>query len=283
MKIQIRSLKLPVATFLAASSLLAFAQTSPPLRSYAISGVENTSSYDATHGWTYATNNFTGTLDMLSPTNAQLTEVYADGSSVSRELILAWYFAPAAPAQGGTAAEVPDPTDPVIKRTTYNLGLQFDGLRYTASANFQTRAWMSVVPAIYDWFVVAYGDFAGFVVSPLGGYDISGSEQAGKKTSTYTGTFKLVSPTAAQLTKVDAGGTTTAVNLAVQPPVDVNAASQTVSATQIENKPAQSTSYALDLQLNGTKYSVSSVYATTQTKNRKTSTVSTGSFSGTQP
>ena len=283
MKIRFDSLKLPVTTFLAASSLLAFAQTSPPLRSYAISGVENTSSYDTTRGWTYATNTFTGTLNMLSETNAMLTKVYADGSSVSRELILAWTFDPAAPAQGGTAAEVPDPTDPVIKRTTYTLGVQFDGLRYTVSGTFQTRAWMSVIPGTYDWFVVAYGDFTGFVVSPLGGYDISGSEQAGKKTSTFTGMFTLVSPTDAQLITVDAGGATTTVNLAVQPAVDVNATSQTVSATQIENKPSQSTSYALDLQLIGTKYSVDSVYATTQTKGRKTSTVSTGTFSGAQP
>lgn len=271
------------AAFVVVSTFLAFSQTPAPLRSYAISGVENTRSFNSATGWTYATNNFTGTLDMLSATNAMLTKVYADGSSVSRELILGWYFDPAAPVQGGTAAERPDPTDPVIKRTTYNLGLQFDGLRYAASGNFLTRAWMSVIAGRYDWFNVAYGDFAGAVVSPVGNYNVTGSEKAGKTTSNFTGMFTLSSPTAGTLVKRYASGVTTTLNLAMAPAVDLSAANQTVTAMQIENAPGQSTDYAVNLQLNGTLYSVSSVYSTTQTKGRKTSTVSTGGFSGAQP
>lgn len=254
-----------------------------PLRRYAITGVENTRSYNSTSGWSYATNNFTGSLDMLSATNATLTKVYADGSSVSRELILHWYFDPASPAQGGTAVEVPDPTDPVIKRTTYSLSLQFDGLRYTAAGSFLTKAWMSVLPGFYDWFNVAYGDFAGQVVSPVGNYVIAGAEKSGKTTSSYTGTFTLGSPTTATLVRNHSSGATTTVNLAIAPAVDLSAASQTVTATQIENAPNQVTSYALALQLNGSRYAVSSAYATTQTKGRKTSTVATGSFAGAQP
>ena len=283
MKTRWSFLKSPLAaTLMLAAASLAHSQIAP-LRSYAISGVENTRSYSPTSGWTHSTNSFNGTLDMLSSTNAMLTKVYADGSSVSRELILGWYFDPAAPAQGGTAAEVPDPTDPVIKRTTYTLGLQFDGLRYTASGNFLTRAWMSVIPGIWDWFNVAYGNFAGDVVSPVGNYNITGSEKSGKTTSAYTGTFTLSSPSTGTLVKNYANGITTTVNLAVSPSVDLSAATQIVTATQIENAPGKSTSYAIALQLGGTKYSVNSVYATTQTKGRKTSTVSAGIFSGAQP
>lgn len=283
MKTPLTFLKCPLAaTLMLAAASLAHAQIAP-LRSYAISGVENTRSYSPTGGWTYATNDFAGTLDMVSSTTAVLTKVYADGSSVSRELILAWYFDPAAPAQGGTAAEVPDPTDPVIKRTTYTLGLQFDGLRYTASGSFLTRAWMSVLPGIWDWFNVAYGNFAGEVVSPVGNYNITGSEKSGKTTSAYTGTFTLSSPATGTLVKNYPNGVTTTVNLAVSPAVDLSAATQMVTATQIENASGQSTSYAIGLQLEGTKYSVNATYATTQTRGKKTSTVSAGSFSGAQP
>lgn len=270
------------AVLLLASAGIVSAQNTP-LRSYAISGVENTRSYNATSGWTYATNNFAGTLDFLSATNALLTKVYADGSSTSRELILGWYFDPTVSAQGGTAVEVPDPNDPLIRRTTYNLGLQFDGLRYTASGNFLTRAWMSVIPGVYDWFNVAYGNFTGHVVSPVGNYTIAGSEKSGKTTSNYTGTFTLNSPASGTLVRNYASGVTTTVNLAIIPAVDLSAANQTVTAIQLENTPSQSTSYAVNLQLTGTLYSVTSVYSTTQTKGRKTSTVSTGSFTGTQP
>jgi hypothetical protein len=283
MKLQNPTLKLAIAaTLLVATTFISTAQTAP-LRSYAISGIDNARSYDAAHGWSYATNLFTGTLNFLSPTNAILTKVYADGSSTSRELILGWYFDPAATAQGGTAVEVPDPTDPVIKRTTYNLGLQFDGLRYTASGNFLTRAWMSVIPGIYDWFNVAYGNFSGQVVSPVGSYNITGSDKAGKATSGYTGTLSLSSLTTATLVKNYTSGITTTVNIIISPAVDLSAATQTLTGTQIESAAGQSTGYAITLQLNDTKYSVSSIYATTQTKGRKTTTVLTGSFTGSQP
>ena len=282
MKAQLISMKSPLtAALVLAAASFAHSQTAP-LRSYAISGVENAASYSPTSGWTYSTNHFTGTLDMLSSTNAMLTKVYADGTSVSRELILAWYFDLAAPTQGGTAVEVPDPADPLIKRTIWNLGLQFDGLRYTASGNFQTRAWMSVIPGVYDWFIVAYGNFAGEVVSPVGNYNITGSEKTGKKANAYSGTFTLSSPTTATLVRNYSSGIPTTVNLAISPAVDLSATNQNVTATQVENAPNQSTRYAINLQLDGTLYSITSDYSTTQTKNRKVSTVSTGSFSGAQ-
>ena len=284
MKTTFHSLKLILAAALVvASPFFTVAQTSPPLRSYAISGIENSRDFVATRGWIVSTQTFSGTLELVTTTDARLTKIYADGSSVVRDLILHWVVDLAAPTQGGTAAEVPDPNDPVIKRTTYSLGLQFDGLRYTASGNFQTRAWMSVSPGIYDWFIVAYGDFSGFVVSPIGNYAVAGSEKSGKATSTYTGTFTLLSPLSGKLTKNYTGGATMTVNLALLSAVDLTVPSQTIAATQIENQPSQSTGYALDLQLNGMKYSVNSVYVTTQTKGRKTSTVSTGSFRGAQP
>ena len=150
MKAQLISLKSPLtAALVLAAASFAHSQTAP-LRSHAISGVENAASYSPTSGWTYATNHFTGTLDMLSSTNAMLTKVYADGTSVSRELILAWYFDLAAPTQGGTAVEVPDPADPLIKRTIWNLGLQFDGLRDVDMA-FQRTVDETIDRVLTEW------------------------------------------------------------------------------------------------------------------------------------
>lgn len=277
----LKSLVLLLAVF-CASALISTAQT-PPLRSYAISGVDNTRSFTPALGWTYATNSFSGTLAFPSPTNALLTKIYADGSSTTRELILGWYFDPAAPAQGGTAVEVPDPNDPVIKRTTYNLSLSFDGVQQATSGNFLTRAWMSVIAGRYEWVNVAYGDFTGQAASPLGSYSVAGSESVGRKTCTYSGTFSLTSPTTGTLVKSYANGTSLTVNLAIDPPVDSSVAVQDVTATQIENRPGQRTSYGINLQLNGTLYSVTSVYSTTQKLGRRTRTVSTGVFSGSQP
>lgn len=258
------------------------AQSTPPLRSYAIAGTENSRSYDPASGWTQSTQAFSGTLDLVTATEARLTKVYATGDSVTRDLILQWAVDLSAPSQGGAAVEAPDPNDPVIKRTTYNLALKFDGLRYTAAGNFLTRAWMSVIPGIYDWFNVAYGDFAGSVVSPIGIYNITGWEQAGKNTASYAGTFTLLTPSTAQLAWTSSNGAST-VNLLLDSAVDPLAESQTVTATQIENQPGQTTTYILTFNLAGVRYSIDSVYARTEIKGKKTRVLATGAFSGSQP
>ena len=121
------------------------------------------------------------------------------------------------------------------------------------------------------------------MISPVGSYNISGAEKSGRTTSAYTGTFTLTSPTTAQLTKNYFSGATVTLNLALPLPLDVSAATQTVSAAQIENARGQGTDYALTLQLNGTKYSVASAYATSQNKGRKSVTIAGGAFGGAQP
>ena len=283
MQMNFNLIKVGFAAALAFSPVVIHAQTTAPLRSYAITGTENSRYYDTIQGWIVSTQTFTGTFDLTTTTDARLTKVYPDGTTVVKDLILQWVVDLNAPSQGGMAAEVPDPNDPLIKRTTYNLSLQSDGIRYTASGNFTTRAWMSVIPGIYDWFNVAYGDFSGFVVSPLGDYAISGSDKAGKTITSYTGTFTLTSTTSGRLTKVYPGNITNTVTLMLSSPVDMTAATQTVLATQVEHQPNQSTTYSGDLQLNATRYSVSAAYVTTQSKGNTSRTISTGSFTGLQP
>ncbi len=282
MKTTLTTLKHLFAAALLGATLLGASAQTAPLRSYAISGTNNVRSYSPATGWTYGTNPFTGTLDFLSPTNARLTKIFADGTSTAHELILGWYFDPTLAAQGGTAVELPDPLDPIIKRTTYNLALGFDGVRHTASGNFLTRAWMSVIAGRYEWMNVAYGDFSGQTTSPLGSYTISGSEKAAKRTAKYTGTLTLSSPTTGTLTRNYANGTSTTVNIDIAPAVDLSAANQTVTAVQTENASGQRTIYAVNLQSGGTRYSVNSHYSTTQTRGRRTTTVATGSFTGLQ-
>ncbi|HTL59125.1 MAG TPA: hypothetical protein VL361_25855 [Candidatus Limnocylindrales bacterium] len=276
-------IKVAFAAALAFSPAIVHSQTAASLRSYAISGTENSRYFDAIQGWIVSTQTFSGTFDLTTLTDARLTKVYPDGTTVVKDLILQWVVDLNAPTQGGMAVEVPDPNDPIIKRTTYNLSLQSDGIRYTASGNFTTRAWMSVIPGIYDWFNVAYGDFSGLVVSPLGDYFINGTEKAGKTISIYTGILTLTSPTTGRLTKVYPGNVTNTVNLMLQSALDLTAATQTVVATQVEHQPNQSTIYSCDLQLNGIHYSVSGTYFTTQMKGNTSRTISTGNFAGLQP
>jgi hypothetical protein len=282
MKTLLITLRNLLATMLLGTTVLGAAAQTAPLRSYVISGTNNIRSYNPATGWTHGTNPFTGTLDFLSATNARLTKVFADGTSTAHELILGWYFDPALTAQGGTAVERPDPVDPVIKRTTYNLALQFDGVRHTAGGNFLTRAWMSVIAGRYEWMNVAYGDFAGQTASPLGTYSITGSEKAARRTATYTGTLTLSSPTTGTLVRTYTNGTSTTVNLDLSPAVDLSVANQTVTAVQIENARGQRTIYAVNLQLGGSLYSVNSHYTVTQTRGRRTTTLATGSFAGAQ-
>lgn len=283
MQTKLNFIKVAFATALAFSPAILHAQSPAPLRSYAIAGTENARYFDAAQGWIVSTQAFSGTFDLTSVTDARLTKVYPDGTAAVRDLILQWVVDLNAPSQGGLAVEVPDPTDPVIKRTTYNLGLQSDGIRYTASGNYLTRAWMSVLPGIYDWFNVAYGDFNGFVVSPLGDYAISGTEKSGKTVSSYTGTLTFTSPTTGRLLKVYPGSVTNTVNLVVQPALDVTAAGQSVLATQVEHQPNQSTAYSFALQLQGTRYSASGAYSTIQMKGNSSRTIATGSCTGSQP
>jgi hypothetical protein len=172
----------------------------------------------------------------------------------------------------------------LIERTTYVIALKFDGLRYTMNASFTTRAYLSVLPGIYDWFNVAYGDFNGFVVSPLGIYNVSGSEKIGKTTVSYSGTFSLLSTTTAQLTKIFVSGTTSTVDLVLQKAVDLQAPAQTVAATEAQNSGNELTTYSLSLQLSSNNdYAVSSSYATVQVKGKSLKEVSNGIFVGTQP
>lgn len=283
MYLNLNVIKAAFATALAFSPLIAPAQTAGSLRSYAITGTEQSRYFDPTQGWIVSTQIFTGTFDLTTQTDAHLTKVYSDGTTVVKDLVLGWVVDLNAPSQGGTAAEVPDPNDPVIKRTTYSLGLQWDGVRFTATGNFITKAWMSVIPGIYDWFNVAYGNFSGFVVSPLGDYLVTGTDKTGKTVSSYSGTLTLTSTTAGQLTKVYPGSVTNTVNLVMQSPLDLTAASQTVSATQVEHQPNQSTSYLFDLQLNGTHYSVTGTSLTALAKGNTVRTISTGNFIGLQP
>ncbi len=277
---QFRSVKLAMTLALLGAPLALAAQTTP-LRSYATSGTEHARTYDAASGWTETVQTFTGTLELVTTTEARLTKHYADGTSVVRELILHWVVDLNAPVQGGTAAEVPDASDPVIKRTIYELGLQFDGLRYTMLGSYTTRAYLAIT-GYYQWYNVAYGDFTGAVVSPVGYYNISGTEKVGKTTSSYSGVFELLSESNARLTKVFTDGTTTTVDLYMETPVDLGAASQTVTAAQAQNQVNQTTSYLLDLNLNGTAYDVDCTYATKQQKGKTIRTVGTGAFAGTQ-
>lgn len=275
------SFKIAIAAALCGVPLVS-AQSTTPLRSYATSGTEHARSYDPATGWTETIQTFGGKFDLLSSTTAQITKIYADGSSVVRDLVLHWTVDLSAPTQGGTAAEIPDPTDPIIKRTTYTIGLQSDGLRDTMLGSYLTRAYLDITGR-YDWWNVAYGDFTGVVVSPLGAYNVTGSEKAGKTTSKYTGTFTLLSPTSAKLTRNYTSGASSTVNIALEPAVDLTAASQTVSGAQIENAANQSTTYNITLQLDGTSYAVSSSYSTVQAKGKTVREVANGIFLGNQP
>lgn len=274
-----KSMKLAATVALLCAPLALAAQTTP-LRSYSTSGTENLHTYDPATGWTDSVQTFTGTFDLLTTTDARLTKVYANGTTVVRDLVLHWTVDQNAPVQGGTAAELSDATDPVVKRTTYQIGLEFDGLRYTMVSSFTTRAYLSII-GYYQWYNVAYGDIAGAVVSPVGYYQISGSEKSGKTTTTYTGTFALTSSTTAQLTRIAADGSSTTVDLALQTPVDLEAASQTITAVQAGASSAVTT-YTVNLNLNGISYDVDCTYSMIQVKGKTVRTTGTGIFLGSQ-
>ena len=267
------------ATALCAAGLSTHAQSTPLLRSYSISGNEDTHYYSS--GWVTAAQTYTGTFDLLSETEARFTKHYADGSSIARDLILHWEVDLNASVQSGTAAEVPDPTNPVIERTTYVVSLQTDGVRHTMQASFETRAFLTIPPFSANWYPVAYGEFGGHVVSPLGTYGIHGTEQSGKTVNTYSGTLQLLSASAGRLTKVYANGTSTTVNLALSS-LDLDLGDQSLAAVQVENAPGQVTTYEMGLSLSGTLYTVQATHETIAFKGRNSRTVGTGSFGGTQ-
>jgi len=278
-----RSLQFTVLAALITFPNWVAAQTTQAVLSYATTGSEHVRSYDAASGWSEAVRTYTGKFDLLTTTDARLTKIYAEGSAVARDLIFQWVVDPNAPAQSGGAAEVPDPTDPLIERTTYVIVLKFDGVHYSMSGSFTTRAYFAVSPGIYDWFNVAYGDFSGFLVSPLGTYNITGSEKTGKTTLSYAGTFSLFSTISAQLAKIFADGSTSTVDLVLETPVDLQAPIQTLSATQVQNLNNQLTTYSLNLQLSDRDYVVSSSYTTAQVKGKSVKEIRNGIFMGAQP
>lgn len=267
---------------LAVATHFASAQNPTPLRSYAVSGTETTRTYNVATGWTEATHTYTGHFDLVTLTDAQLTKVYDDHSEVVRDLILHWTVDLNAPTQGGTAAELPDPNDPIIERTVYSIGLQYDGVRYTMSASFTTRAYLTIAGRT-DWWNVGYGSFSGFVVSPLGTYTVSGSEQSGKTSLSYSGFLTLSSPSSGQLVRSYSNGATSTVTLAFLTAIDVEAAGQKLQAVQLENPNGTTTTYTLILTLNGTLYDVDASYETVSTKGRTSKITTIGAFSGSQP
>ena len=92
----------------------------------------------------------------------------------------------------------------------------------------------------------------------------------------------IISDSAAQLTKTYSDGSNATVNLAFITPVDLQATSQIISATQVENAPGQSTTYSLELSLNANSFHVACNYSTISVKGRTTRIVTTGSFAATQ-
>lgn len=277
-----RKLLSPNGIILAAAvCALASSSQAGSLRTYSTTGTENVRTYNAATGWTESVRSFTAEVDLLTTTEARITKTYPDGSVIVRDLVLHFTVDLNAATQGGTAAELPDPTETVVHRTTYTIGFTSDGLRHSMNASFTARAYLNITGS-YQWYNVAYGDLSGSVISPLGNYNLVGSEKSGKTTRGYSGVLTILSDSAALLTKNYNDGSTSTVNLAFATSLDLQATTQTASATQVENSPGQTTSYSLEFSLTAGSFEVACDYFTVSVKGKTIRLVTTGSFAAAQ-